>query len=69
MSTQERLENRLTAIKIWMEGNYHLKSMDNNQEVWDHYLRIVRYWGVLSKEQKEFIEKVKSSLLNRTAWR
>ena len=56
------METKLAAFRHWMETRYYQK---NNQEVWDLYLQLLRYWGVLSQEDRNFLDKSKSILLGR----
>lgn len=56
------MNQKLAALKHWMETRYYTK---NSQEVWDLYLQLLRYWGVLSPEEKKFLDQTKSILLGK----
>ena len=53
---------KMAALKHWMETGYYRK---NNQEVWDLYLEVVRFWGVLSQEDRKFVDETKKILLSK----
>ena len=53
---------KLAALKHWMETPYYQK---NNQQVWDLYLQVLRFWGVLSDEDRKFLDQTKSILLGK----
>ena len=50
----------LKAFKHWMETGYYKK---NNQEGWDLYLRLLRYWGCLDTAEQKYINDAKKKLL------
>ena len=54
------MKAKLAAFKHWMESGYYKK---NGQVVWDLYLQLLRYWGVLSQEDRKFLETSKKILL------
>jgi hypothetical protein len=54
------MKSKLAAFKHWMETKYYKK---NNQIVWDLYLQLLRYWGVMSDEDRKFLDKSKKVLL------
>ena len=53
------MKAKFAAFKHWMESGYYKK---NGQAVWDLHL-LLRYWGVLSQEERKFIETSKKILL------
>jgi hypothetical protein len=56
------MKQKLAALKHWMDTRYYQK---NGQEVWDLYLQLLRFWGVLSSEERKFLEQTKSILLGK----
>lgn len=56
------MKQKLGAFKHWMETKYYNK---NSQEVWDLYLQLLRYWGIMSDEEREFMNNSKKILLGR----
>ncbi len=54
------MKAKFAAFKHWMESGYYKK---NGQAVWDLHLQLLRYWGVLSQEERKFIETSKKILL------
>ena len=38
------------------------------QKAWDKYLKILRFYGVLDKNQQLFIDKTKRILLGNRKW-
>jgi len=50
----------LNAFKHWMETGYYKK---NNQEVWDLYLKLLRYWGCLNTSDQTYLNNAKKKLL------
>ena len=56
------MKQKLDNLKQLMKTGYYRK---NNQEVWDIYLQLLRFWGVLSKEERNFLDQAKSILLGK----
>lgn len=54
------MKSKLAAFTQWMETGYYKK---NGQIVWDLYLQLIRYWGCMSKEEKQFMDNSKKILL------
>lgn len=54
------MKSKLEAFKTWMETKHY---KDNNQAVWDLYLELLRFWGVMSEEDRKFLNKSKKVLL------
>ena len=54
------MKSKLTVFTQWMETGYYKK---NGQIVWDLYLQLIRYWGCMSKEEKQFMDNSKKTLL------
>ena len=53
---------KLAALRHWMDTKYYIK---NSQEVWDLYLQLLKFWVVLSAEDREFLDQTKSILLGK----
>jgi len=62
------IDDRVDQVQAWMESNHHMKSEEANQEVWDMILKLTRAWGVMSDEDKEYIEIAKVAVLERRNW-
>jgi hypothetical protein len=62
------IDDRMDQIQAWMESNHHLKSEEGNQEVWDMILKLIRAWGVMTEEDKDYIECAKDAVLERRKW-
>ena len=62
------IDDRMDQVQAWMESNHHMKSEEANQEVWDMILKLTRAWGVMSDEDKEYIEIAKVAVLERRNW-
>jgi hypothetical protein len=54
------MNSKLAALKHWMDTGYYKQ---NGQVVWDLYLQLIRYWGLMSQEERNFMEKSKKVLL------
>ena len=54
------MKAKLAALHHWMDTGYYKK---NGQIVWDLYLQLLRYWGVLSPDERQFMENSKKILL------
>ena len=65
---RQKLTDRMDQLQAWMESNHHMKSEEANQEVWDMILKLTRAWGVMSDEDKEYIEIAKVAVLERRNW-
>ena len=59
------LEKKLDKLNELLTTQYHLK---HPQEVWDFFLKLLRYWGVCSVSQQRFLNKAKIILLNNRKW-
>lgn len=62
------IDDRLDQVQKWMETNHHMKSEEANLEVWDVLLKLIRIWGVLSEEDREYVECAKDAVLERRKW-
>ena len=62
------ITDRMDQVQAWMESNHHMKSEEGNQEVWDTILKLTRAWGVMSDEDKDYIECAKDAVLERRSW-
>ena len=56
------MKSKLAALKNWIDTKYYKQ---NGQVVWDLYLQLIRYWGCMSKEERNFMESIKKVLLNK----
>ena len=56
------MKSKLTAFRHWMDTKYYTK---NSQIVWDLYLQLIRYWGVMSDEERKFMDNSKKILLGK----
>lgn len=56
------MKSKLTALKHWMDTGYYKQ---NGQTVWDLYLQLLRYWGVMSHDDRKFMDNSKKILLSR----
>jgi hypothetical protein len=56
------MKSKLSAFEHWMDTKYYIK---NSQIVWDLYLQLLRYWGVMSEEERKFMDNSKKILLGK----
>ena len=62
------IADRMDQVQAWMESNHHLKSEAGNQEVWDMILKLIRAWGAMTEEDRDYIECAKDAVLERRKW-
>lgn len=54
------MKSKLEAFKLWIDSEHY---KNDNQAVWDLYLELLRFWGVMSEEDRKFLNKSKKVLL------
>jgi hypothetical protein len=59
------LEKKLNKLNELLSTQHHLK---NPLEVWDLFLKLIRYWSVCDNSQQLFLDKAKMILLNSKKW-
>ena len=59
------LEEKLNKLKKLLTEQQHLK---NPLEVWDYFLKLIRYWSVCDNGQRLFLDKAKMIMLNNKKW-
>ena len=62
------IDDRMDQLQAWMESNHHMKSEQANQEVWDVILKLLRTWGAMTEEDRDYIECAKDAVLERRKW-
>jgi hypothetical protein len=62
------LEQRINELTSLLKTNQHVKDKMVAQKAWDKYLKILRFYGVLDKNQQLFIDKTKRILLGNRKW-
>lgn len=59
------LEKKLSKLKEVLTEQQHLKEP---LEVWDLFLKLIRYWSVCDNSQRLFLDKAKMIMLNNKKW-
>jgi len=65
---RKKIDQRMEILQAWMEVDYHMK---RPAVVYDHTLRISKFWSVLSEEDKEYIQCAQDAIETKsnTSWR
>jgi hypothetical protein len=66
MKLKEKINNKMDHLQTLMESNAHL---DRPEYVGDVIDSVIKFWSVLSDEDKDYIHCSQDALENNTEWK